>query len=288
MGNGSEHTLIHLAPIAARAGLESRTLELADTITAIIDRGGWPSRAAAYARYNLACFHALSGNLDVARSLLRLALPDDEELRGFAPTDDDLIALRDEMPDARGRLIRGPDLGDDGRITDPERGRAARLDELAFLHEIAQLATLARDWDELMHSIVDGTTAAMGVEVCSFYLADHERTRLTLAATNGLDRSQVGRVSLAWGEGITGRVGRHRAPRSRSRTSRVDERFAWVRGFDIEGLAGMLSVPLEWHDDGGRRPQRPDPREAPLRATTRSPCCGRSPRCWPGSSRRAG
>ena len=29
----------------------------------------------------------------------------------------------------------------------------------------------------------------------------------------------------------------------------VDERFAWVRGFDIEALAGMLSVPLVWHDE---------------------------------------
>ena len=98
MGNGSEHTLTHLTPIAAAAGLESRTLELADEITAIIDRGGWPARAAAYARYNLACFHALSGNLDVARSLLRQALPEQEELRGYAPADDDLIALRDEIP----------------------------------------------------------------------------------------------------------------------------------------------------------------------------------------------
>ena len=63
-----------------------------------------------------------------------------------------------------------------------------RLRQLAFVHEVAQLATQARDWDELMRSIVEATTAAMGVEVCSFYLADHERTRLTLAATNGLDR----------------------------------------------------------------------------------------------------
>ena len=75
------------------------------------------------------------------------------------------------------------------RLADPDTGAdERRLDELAFLHEIARLATLARDWDELMRSIVDGTTEAMGVEVCSFYLADHERTRLTLAATNGLDR----------------------------------------------------------------------------------------------------
>ena len=123
-----------------------------------------------------------------------------------------------------------------------------RIRELAFLHEIAQLATEARDWDELMRSIVDGTTAAMGVEVCSFYLADHEKTRLTLAATNGLDRSQVGRVSLAWGEGITGRVAESRTPIAVEDVTR-DERFAWVRGFDIEGLAGMLSVPLVWHDD---------------------------------------
>ena len=123
-----------------------------------------------------------------------------------------------------------------------------RLHELAFLHDIAQLATLARDWDELMLTIVDGTTAAMDVEVCSFYLADRDGRRLTLAATNGLDRSQVGRVSLAFGEGITGRVAESRSPIAVEDVTE-DPRFAWVRGFDIEGLAGMLSVPLVWHDD---------------------------------------
>ena len=122
-----------------------------------------------------------------------------------------------------------------------------RLRELAFLHEIAQLATLARDWDELMRSIVDGTTVALGVEVCSFYLADHEKTRLTLAATNGLDRTQVGRVSLAWGAGITGRVAATRSPIAVVDVTK-DDRFSWVRGFDIEGLTAMLSVPLIWHD----------------------------------------
>jgi signal transduction histidine kinase len=122
-----------------------------------------------------------------------------------------------------------------------------RLRELAFLHDIAQLATLARDWDELMRAIVDGTTTALGVEVCSFYLADRDRPRLTLAATNGLDRSQVGRVSLAIGEGITGRVAASREAIAVEDVT-VDPRFAWVRGFDVEGLHAMLSVPLVWHD----------------------------------------
>jgi signal transduction histidine kinase len=122
-----------------------------------------------------------------------------------------------------------------------------RLRELAFLTEIAQLATLARDWDELMRSIVDGTTAAMGVEVCSFYLADADQTRVTLAATNGLDRGQVGKVSLGWGQGITGRVAASREPIAVEDVT-SDDRFSWVRGFDVETLRGMLSVPLVWHD----------------------------------------
>ncbi len=72
-------------------------LDLADATQASIERGDWPSRPAAFARYNLACFHALGGRLDRARALLREALPVEEELRTLAPTDDDLIALRDEI-----------------------------------------------------------------------------------------------------------------------------------------------------------------------------------------------
>jgi signal transduction histidine kinase len=122
-----------------------------------------------------------------------------------------------------------------------------KVDQLAFLHELAQLATQARDWDELMRTLVDRTTIALGVEVCSFYLLDRDGERLTLAATNGLDRSQVGRVSLRLGEGITGRAAAGREP-VQSADVTVDPRFSWVRGFDIHGLHAMLSVPLVWNE----------------------------------------
>jgi signal transduction histidine kinase len=122
-----------------------------------------------------------------------------------------------------------------------------RLDQLAFLHELAQLATQARDWDELMRTLVDRTTVAMGVEVCSFYLLDRDGERLTLAATNGLDVGQVGHVSLAVGQGITGRAAAGRAPVA-TRDVSTDERFSWVRGFDLAGLHAMLSVPLIWNE----------------------------------------
>ena len=134
------------------------------------------------------------------------------------------------------------------RAEQERRAEDRRLRELAFLHEIAQLATLARDWDELMRTIVDRTTAAMDVQVCSFYLADRERMRLTLEATNGLDRTQVGKISLPFGSGITGRVAAGREPIAVDDVTH-DPRFSWVRGFDIAGLTAMLSVPLIWHDD---------------------------------------
>jgi signal transduction histidine kinase len=125
---------------------------------------------------------------------------------------------------------------------------AARLvDRLAFLHEFAQLATHARDWDELMRTVVDRTTVAMGMEVCSFYLLDRDGHTLTLAATNGLDPDQVGRVSLAMGQGITGRAAADRRPVI-SRDVTTDERFSWVRGFDMAGLHAMLSMPLVWDE----------------------------------------
>jgi hypothetical protein len=52
------------------------------------------------------------------------------------------------------------------RPVDSER----KLRELSVLHEFAKLLTTARDWDALMRTIVDRTTSALDVEVCSLYL----------------------------------------------------------------------------------------------------------------------
>ena len=103
MGDGPEHDLGHLGPIAERVGKGSDVRALADRTLAMLDSGGWPPRSAVVARYNLACYHALAGNLDMARSLLRQSLPEAEDLRTLAPTDDDLIALRDELPSLAAR-----------------------------------------------------------------------------------------------------------------------------------------------------------------------------------------
>jgi signal transduction histidine kinase len=122
------------------------------------------------------------------------------------------------------------------------------LAELRFLRGILRLATTAGTWEELLESVVDGTRDALHASVSSLYLLDRDGAGLTLAATNGLDRYQIGRAKVPFGEGITGRVAATRRPLVIP-SVRDEPRFLWVRGIDQRRfVASMLSVPLTWHD----------------------------------------
>lgn len=130
---------------------------------------------------------------------------------------------------------------------EPLRG-SDQLEQLRFLHEVARLATTARTWDELLEIVVDGTRDVLHADVSSLYLLDRDGAYLTLAATNGLDRFQIGRARVPFGEGVTGQVARTRIPLVIPDV-KADPRFLWVRGIDQRRfVASMLSVPLVWHD----------------------------------------
>ncbi|HEY8168583.1 MAG TPA: HAMP domain-containing sensor histidine kinase [Candidatus Limnocylindrales bacterium] len=125
---------------------------------------------------------------------------------------------------------------------------AAQLGQLQFLYRIIRLATTAGTWDELLETVVDGTRDALEADVSSLYLLDRDGEGLTLAATNGLDRFQIGRAKVPFGEGVTGRVAASREPRIILDVP-ADPHFLWVRGIDQRRfIASMLSVPLIWHD----------------------------------------
>jgi signal transduction histidine kinase len=129
-----------------------------------------------------------------------------------------------------------------------ERAAADQLDQLRFLHRVARMATTARTWEELLETVVDETRDALRASVSSLYLLDRDAENLTLAATNGLDRYQIGRARVPFGAGVTGRVAESREPLVIPDVS-SDERFLWVRGIDQRRfVASMLSVPLVWND----------------------------------------
>jgi signal transduction histidine kinase len=123
-----------------------------------------------------------------------------------------------------------------------------QLDQLRFLHRVARMATTASTWEELLNTVVDETRDALRASVSSLYLLDRDAENLTLAATNGLDRFQIGRARVPFGGGVTGRVAATREPIVIPDISK-DDRFLWVRGIDQKRfITSMLSVPLVWND----------------------------------------
>ena len=128
-------------------------------------------------------------------------------------------------------------------LQEPAAAFGADGQELSALREIVQLGTTAPTWDELMQLIVDRSTVAMSAEVCSLYLVDRDGAGLTLAATNGVDRQQIGVARLGIGSGITGLAAEQRQPVVSSDLAN-DPRCAWIRGVDHERFTSILAVPL--------------------------------------------
>ena len=146
----------------------------------------------------------------------------------------------------RGPVAAAPEAPGEARPTEPRLHDPVA--ELRFLHRLLGLVTTARTWEELLGTVVDGTRDALEASVSSLYLLDRDGKMLTLAATNGLDRFQIGRAQVPFGEGITGRVAASREPMVIPDVV-ADPRFLWVRGIDQRRfVASMLSVPLTWHD----------------------------------------
>src|SRR5881396_3860665 len=137
-----------------------------------------------------------------------------------------------------------------------------KLRELSFLHEVAQLASSARDWDEMLRVVIGRTTDAMRAEVSSLYLLERPDGLLRLVATNGLNRGGIGRATLRVGEGIVGWVANARVPLA-TRDVRTEPRWKWVPEVDEKRFTSMLSVPVVARDEviGVMNVQTVEPRD---------------------------
>jgi DNA-binding PucR family transcriptional regulator/putative methionine-R-sulfoxide reductase with GAF domain len=129
-----------------------------------------------------------------------------------------------------------------GQPNGPDPGLAHR--ELRFLQRLALEAASTRDPDRLLELIIRETTSAMGTDVCSLYLLSAGGRELLLTATNGLNESMVGKVTMRVGEGITGSVAARKAPMVVPDV-RADPHWKWIPGLDEDRFRSMLSVPIE-------------------------------------------
>ncbi len=82
---------------------------------------------------------------------------------------------------------------------------------LTKLRDIVNNVASSSDIKQALNILVRETCLAMETECCSVYIADHDRQKFDLMATQGLN-PRARRVSLSFDEGLVGLVGRREEP----------------------------------------------------------------------------
>ena len=114
---------------------------------------------------------------------------------------------------------------------------------LDVLRRIVQEVSTARDLDEALRIIVNRVREALGVDVCSVYQALPDQSRLVLKASVGLNPEAVGKVSLAFGEGLVGLVAQRAEPINLERAPEHPD-FRLLPETGEEAFQAFLGVPI--------------------------------------------
>jgi phosphotransferase system enzyme I (PtsP) len=119
-------------------------------------------------------------------------------------------------------------------------------DNVDLICDISELAGLFEKSDSLsdfLQSAVSIVAYHMRSAVCSIYLYQEESERLTLAATQGLNKEGVGKVSLRLGEGIVGAAMKELRPICEGHGS-LNPHFKRIEGINEEEYEAFLAVPI--------------------------------------------
>ena len=118
------------------------------------------------------------------------------------------VALRRPAP----RAARTTSLSSSPIRARTRRVPCAPMDRVTLLADVAGIVSRSHDLDETLGNVVDLVAKRLDADVCSVYLTDTDLRHLTLRATRGLAREAIGRVRLAFGEGLVGLTAKSGAP----------------------------------------------------------------------------
>lgn len=114
---------------------------------------------------------------------------------------------------------------------------------LAELKRIVQEVNAMSDLRSSLDLLVQRVKDSMGVQVCSIFLWHAASERYVLMATEGLNKSGIGQVSLTREEGIIGLVGRREEPLNLADAS-LHPAFHYVRALGEESLKAFMAAPI--------------------------------------------
>src|SRR6202171_4723476 len=122
--------------------------------------------------------------------------------------------------------------------------------DLALLRELIQAASKGPGVEPLAAAAARMITAATASDVCFVHVLDDTDRSLTLAGATPPFDSEVGKIRLPLGSGISGWVASHREPVVISHDKESDPRYLPFESLRGRDFTSMVSMPMET-DPGG-------------------------------------
>ncbi len=152
------------------------------------------------------------------------------------------------------RAEKPPDKPDEARtssaVRDLSQYALAADRELALLRELIQAASSGPGVAPLAAAAARMITAATASDVCFVHVLDDSDRSLTLAGATPPFDSEVGKIRLPLGQGISGWVASRREPVVISHDKESDPRYRPFESLRGKDFTSMVSVPMET-DPGG-------------------------------------
>lgn len=117
---------------------------------------------------------------------------------------------------------------------------------LSTLRQIVQEVSASKTVDDALELIVSRVKAEMKTDVCSVYLLDKESGRYVFMATEGLNKSAQGKISLAKDQGLVGQVVQ-RAELINLDDAQSDASFKLLPDIGEEPFNAFLGTPIIYH-----------------------------------------
>ncbi|MHC9291810.1 GAF domain-containing sensor histidine kinase [Mycobacterium sp. LTG2003] len=117
--------------------------------------------------------------------------------------------------------------------------------ELALLRELIQAASSGPGVEPLAAAAARMITAATATDVCFVHVLDDSDRSLTLTGATPPFDSEVGKIRLPLGQGISGWVASHREPVVISDDKEADPRYLPFESLRGRDFTSMVSVPME-------------------------------------------
>ncbi len=117
---------------------------------------------------------------------------------------------------------------------------------LQSLSSIVQRVNAAPDLQSALDIIVSKVRSAMGTDVCSVYMADHNEERMVFTATEGLNREALGNIGLPFGKGLVGQVAEREEIINTSNAQDHPD-FLYFEEIGEDPFNSFLGVPIVHH-----------------------------------------